>query len=44
MYYILDLEQTPPEKLSNVEFENKFDACEWIEQNGGIVKYTITEI
>jgi len=41
MYYILDLEKSPPLAVEGISFSNQADACEWIEENGGIVRYTI---
>lgn len=40
MYYILDIQQNPPVKLSN-SFDTEIEACNWINDNGDAVKYTI---
>ena len=41
MYYILDLEQNPPVKVPNIQFDTELEACKWIDENGDAVKYTI---
>jgi hypothetical protein len=41
MYYILDLEQNPPKIIETLEFETEQEACEWIDQNGDAVIYSI---
>lgn len=41
MYYILDLRTDPPTEVPNLSFQNEYDACDWINQNGNAVIYTI---
>ena len=43
MYYILDLQKIPYIKVPGLNFENELDACQWIDNNGDAVKYTIIE-
>jgi len=42
MYYIVDIQQDPPVKL-DIGFETYSEACVWIDENGGITKFTLTE-
>lgn len=41
MYYILDISQNPPIKIPNINFNTEIEACEWIDNNGNAIKYTI---
>jgi hypothetical protein len=41
MYYIIDLEKDPHSAVEGISFTDQSDACLWIEENGGIVRYTI---
>jgi|LakMenEpi03Aug12_release.lakeMendotaPanAssembly.Ray.scaffolds.fasta_scaffold1755416_2 hypothetical protein len=41
MYNILDLTKNPPSIIPDLKFDNEKDALEWVEQNGGIMMYTV---
>ena len=41
MYYILNLQINPPMKEPDLVFETEQEACDWIDNNGDAVKYTI---
>lgn len=46
MYFIIDLYQNPPEKVPNISFTDKKDACKWIDESGDecpLCRYTIIE-
>jgi hypothetical protein len=46
MYYIIDLEQTPPIKVPGISFTTKEAACTWIDSQPiacPICRYTIIE-
>jgi hypothetical protein len=41
MYKILDLTKNPPSIISDLQFETEKEALEWVDQNGGIMMYTV---
>jgi hypothetical protein len=41
MYNILDITKNPPLIIPNLKFDNEKEALEWIEQNGGIMMYSV---
>jgi hypothetical protein len=43
MYYIIDLETNPPQEVPNLSFETENQACDWINQNGNAIIYSIIE-
>jgi hypothetical protein len=43
MYYIIDLTQDPPVKVQDVQFETEQECFLWIDENGDVSIYSITE-
>ena len=43
MYYIINLLINPPIKVPDLAFESEDEACDWINNNGDAVKYTIVK-
>jgi hypothetical protein len=43
MFYIVDLRENPPIRVSNIEFETYNECIDWINENGSIIIYTIEE-
>jgi hypothetical protein len=43
MYYILDITQTPSTRIEGLEFNTYEECVEWINNNGGIISYSIED-
>ena len=41
MFYILDLRTTPHSIVPNLVFSTEQEAIQWIDQNGGIIIFSI---